>query len=285
MKRKPIISATAALFLLLIAVWVAGTILSAPYQQEVGPLPSEIRGETVEFSSSSGATLHGWFLPGKPGTGAILLMHGVRATRLSMLDRARFLNQAGYSVLLFDFQAHGESTGDHITFGYLESKDAQAATRLIRTLAPGEKVGLIGVSMGGAAALLAGSRLDVQALVLEEVYPRINQAITNRLTMRLGGWARVLTPALSLQLKPRLGVAAEDLCPVNKIGEVTAPKLLIAGAEDQRTTLEESKELFRAASEPKELWVVEGASHVDLCAFAREEYQRRVLQFFEKCLK
>ena len=121
-----------------------------------------------------------------------------------MLDRACFLNQAGYSVLLFDFQAHGESTRDHITFGYLESKDAQAAVGLIHTLAPDEKAGLIGVSMGGAAALLAEPKSDVQALVLEEVYPRINQAITNRLTMRLGGWAKILTPILSLQLKPRL---------------------------------------------------------------------------------
>jgi alpha/beta superfamily hydrolase len=52
-------------------------------------------------------------------------MHGVRANRLSMVERARFLSYAGYSVLLFDFQGHGESTGQHITFGYLESKDAR----------------------------------------------------------------------------------------------------------------------------------------------------------------
>jgi len=53
--------------------------------------------------------------------GTIVLMHGVRANRLSMVRRAEMLHRAGYSVLLFDFQAHGESPGSHITMGYLES--------------------------------------------------------------------------------------------------------------------------------------------------------------------
>ena len=54
---------------------------------------------------------------------SILGMHGVRGNRLSMLDRARFLSHAGFSVLVFDFQAHGESSGEHTTFGELESLD------------------------------------------------------------------------------------------------------------------------------------------------------------------
>jgi len=58
------------------------------------------------------------------------------------------------------------------------------------------------------------------------------------------------------------------------------PKLFIAGAEDQHTTLAESRELFDNASEPKEFWVVSGARHQDLHAFAKAEYERRVLAFF-----
>src|SRR5690349_77483 len=123
MRRRLIISSTAGILLPLVGAWAAGTILVSPYRQNVGSLPPDIQGRNVEFSSQSGAILRGWFLLGKPGAGALVLMHGVHATRLSMLDRARFLNRAGYSVLLFDFQAHGESSGDQITFGYLESKD------------------------------------------------------------------------------------------------------------------------------------------------------------------
>ena len=212
-------------------------------------------------------------------------MHGVRANRLSMLDRARFLSHANYSVLLFDFQAHGESTGEHITFGYLESMDAQAAVTFLRSNAPDEKIGVIGVSLGGAAVLLASPPLDVNAMVLEMVYPTIDQAISNRLTMRLGVWASSLTPLLAWQLKPRLGIDAHVLRPIDRIGKISLPKLLIVGSEDQHTTLEESRQMFDAASEPKELWVVNGAKHVDLYPLAKNEYEQHVIGFFGKYLR
>jgi uncharacterized protein len=275
----------AVLLIFFIGTVLAGSLLTAPANQSIEKLPSDIAGSPVHFASESGSTIHGWFIPGKKGVGAVALMHGVRANRLSMLERARLLSQAGYSVLLFDFQAHGESEGKRITFGYLESKDAQAAISFLRTNAPDEKIGVIGVSMGGASALLASPPLDVNAVVLEMVYPTITQAISNRLTMRLGGWASVLTPLLSWQLKTRLGIDADALRPIDKVGSIRAPKLFIVGADDQHTTLEESRELFNAASDPKELWVVSGAKHVDFYPVAKDEYERRVMDFFGQHLK
>jgi fermentation-respiration switch protein FrsA (DUF1100 family) len=286
MKRKLVlISALGILLSLLVGIWLAGSALSKPVPQSIGELPADLAGRSVQFLSESGATIHGWFIPGKKGKGAIALMHGVHSNRLSMLDRARFLSHAGYSVLLFDFQAHGESTGNHITFGYLESKDAKAAISFLRSSAPDEKVALIGVSMGGAAALLASPPLDVNAMVLEMVYPTIKQAVSDRLSMRLGRWSGVLAPLLTWQLKPRLGIDADALRPIDKVGNIRAPKLFIVGAEDQHTTLEESREMFEVAGEPKELWVVNGAKHVDLHQVARQEYEQRVLSFFAQHLK
>lgn len=286
MRRKLIIiCASGILLLFLIGMWLAGSYLTAPANQSIGSLPSDITGSSVQFPSESGSTIHGWFIPGKKGVGAVVLMHGVRANRLSMLDRARFLTRAGYSVLLFDFQAHGESAGLHITFGYLESKDAQAAISFLRSNAPDEKIGLIGVSMGGASALLASSPLDVNAMALEMVYPTLKQAISNRLTMRFGDWASVLTSLLSWQLKPRLGIDAEALRPIDKVGSIRAPKLFIVGAKDQHTSLEESRQMFNAASEPKELWAIPEAGHVDLYQMAKKEYEQRVLDFFKQNLQ
>ena len=284
-KRKLfIICASGILLTLFLGVWLAGSVLSAPAYQSIGNLPPDLVGRSVEFPSESGATIHGWFIPGKKDTGAIVLMHGVRANRLSMLDRARFLSHAGYFVLLFDFQAHGESTGEHITFGYLESRDAQAAVSFLSANAPNEKIGVIGVSMGGAATLLASPPLDVKAMVLEMVYPSLKQAVSDRLTMRLGRWASVLRPLLTWQLKPRLGIDAETLRPIDHVGRIRTPKLFIVGAQDQHTTLEESHQMFNAASEPKELWVVDGAKHVDLYPVTKEAYERRVLDFFRRHL-
>jgi len=266
------------------ASWIAGSFLSAPAGAVVGNLPSDLHGTAVEFASESGATLHGWLIPGKTGGGAIVLMHGVRANRLSMTDRARFLARAGYTVLLFDFQAHGESTGTHITFGYLESMDAKSAVRYLRAKAPGERVGVIGVSMGGAATLLSWPPLDVDAMVLEMVYPTINQAIGNRLAMRLGKAGKLMVPLLTWQLKPRLGVSASELRPIDKVGQIDAAKLFIAGSEDKYTPLYESRQLFASARDPKELWIVNGAGHQDLYRLEPQEYERRILEFFSRYL-
>jgi len=285
MRGRAIFIGAAVLLGLVAAIWVAGGILIAPHRQSAGGLPEDLGGQTVSFPSASGATLQGWLLRGLPGSAAIILLHGVHSTRSSMLDRAIFLNRVGYFVLLFDFQAHGESTGDHITFGSVESKDAQAAVELLRTEVPGSKVGVIGVSMGGAAAVLASPPLEVDAMVLEEVYSEITQATANRLAAHAGGWARVFAPLLTLQLKPRLGISRADLCPLAKIGQISAPKLLIAGAADPYTTLEESRGLLAEAIEPKELWVIDGAGHVDLHAFAKEEYESRILRFFAANLR
>ena len=89
---------------------------------------------------------------------------------------------------------------------------------------------------------------------------------------------------MTWQLKPRLGIDADLLRPIDHVGRISAPKLFIVGAEDQHTTLEESRQMFNAASEPKELWVVDGAKHVDLYQVTKEAYERRVLGFFGRHL-
>jgi hypothetical protein len=92
------------------AAILAGSIASAPSPTVVGAPPSELAVEPISIASASGSRLSGWFLRGRPHCGAILLMHGIRANRLEMVGRARLLNANGFSVLLFDFQAHGESS-------------------------------------------------------------------------------------------------------------------------------------------------------------------------------
>lgn len=283
--RKLLIASLITCCVLLAGVWLTGSALSSPAPLRVGELPADLTGRSVQFASGSGATLRGWFVPGEKGAGAIVLMHGLRASRLNMLGRARFLAKAGYSILCFDFRAHGESTGDEITFGYLESEDARAAIEFLRAIAPGERIGIIGISMGGAAALLATPSVTADAIILEEVYATVSEALTNRLTEQLGGWASVLSNLLVIQYKPRIGVGAEVLRPIERVGKLRMPKLLIVGAADKYTTLEESMRLFDAAAEPKEFWAVVGAAHVDLHSFAAQEYEQRVKLFFQKNLR
>jgi pimeloyl-ACP methyl ester carboxylesterase len=275
----------AAIILGVISVWCIGGILIAPANCLMSNPPPDLLAESVEFPSASGATIHGWLVTGQPGKGVVVLMHGVHANRLSLVARAEFLKRAGYSVLLFDFQGHGESVAKTITFGFLESRDAAAAVNFVRTKFPGVKIGVIGISLGAASALLAEPPLPVNALVLESSFPTIYQATEDRMVIRFGFLGKLATPLLTCQLKPRLGIGLDDLKPIDHAREITAPKLFIAGTADRDTTLPESQALFAAAAEPKQLWLVNGAAHVDMHAFAKGEYERRILDFMANNLK
>ena len=259
--------------------WISGKP-AEPSPAVIGLPPADFPAHDVSFHSDSGTIISGWFVPGNITDAAIVLMHGNGGNRLRMLNRARFLNDAGYPLLLFDFQAHGESVGRHKTFGYLEKFDAQAAVKFIRDHTGAVKIGVIGTSLGGASTLLSGHDMNIDAAVLEAVYPTIEEAIQNRLRINLGAIGPYLSKIHLLQMKPRLGFHPDDLRPVDYIGATTYPVFIIAGTDDQRTTIEESRALFSRARQPKELWAIEGAAHEDFYTFRQKEYERRVLDFF-----
>ena len=272
------------------AVVGAGLLLSRPAADDIGAPPDDFAAESVAMISASGATLRGWFLAGRPGGGGVVLMHGVRANRLSMVQRARLLHESGFSVLLFDFQAHGESSGKRITFGHLEARDAAAAVAFAKARLPNEKIGAIGTSLGGAAALLGPTPLPVDALVLEAVYPDIGAATENRIRSVLGApigslVAPPLTHAFELLMPPILGVAPAELRPIDHIADVAAPLLIVSGTRDTRTTARETVAMFDRAREPKLLWLVEGAGHVDLESYAPDAYRAHVLAFLADTLQ
>lgn len=74
-----------------------------------------------------------------------------------------------------------------------ESRDAVAAVDYLHQRLPGLPVGGVGTSLGGAAFLLAADSLVIDALVVESVYPTIEEAVSNRID-RLPGSGRLRRP-------------------------------------------------------------------------------------------
>lgn len=274
----------AALLPVVIALGV-GELLSRPARRPVGNPPEDLAAQAVSIAAPGDTTVSGWFSPGIPGRGAILLLHGVRTDRRSMLGRARLLRQQGYAVLLVDLPAHGESTGDRITFGVREAEGVRAALEFLRRQVPDERIGVMGVSLGAASLVLARPSPPPDAVVLESMFPSLREAVSDRLEQRMGALGPWFAPLLLLQAPFRLGIREEQARPIDAIASLGCPVLIAHGTVDRHTTLAEAQRIVAAAREPKEFWAVDDAGHVDLLVHRPEHYKERVLPFLERFLR
>ena len=264
------ISGLVAIASFLVAIWWVGGSLVALANRIIGPPLNDFPAVTVEILPNSGATLAAWHLAVPGAQGTVILLHPIQGDRRWMLSRARILNQRGYCTLLVDLQSHGESEGKKITMGYWERLDVLATVEYVRRSNPNYKIAIIGRSLGGAATLLATPEVDL--IVLESVYPTITQAVRNRLAMRIGLFHHVVAPLLLIQLKPRLGITPDQLCPIDRLGEIYCPVVIVSGDRDLHTSIQETKRIYEAANHPKRLVVFKGAQHVDLLAYDKQKY-------------
>lgn len=262
------------------AAYYVGAALVAPVSRKVGPAPHEYEIVETTLESESGSKIATWYMPAEGAHATIVLLHGVRGDRRSMLKRARLFHDAGYAIVMIDFQAHGESPGQNITIGHLERYDARAAVDFSRRMNPDHRIGVVGVSMGGASALLA-SPLKIDALVLESVYPTISEAVHDRVSAQVGPLSYVLTPLLLCQSEPRLGITPDDLRPIEHIDDVECPVLVASGELDRHTTLVETQRMYDAACEPKQMVIFSGAAHIDLLDHDGERYVDQILSFLK----
>lgn len=260
--------------------WVLGSTLVRGRQYA---LHSPDAGLRTVLLRAAGRPVEGWLLEGS-GKGAVLLLHGVRSDRRQMLARARFLHAAGYTALLIDLPGHGASPSPAITFGLKEGEAVDSALRWLRERYPQQRIGLIGVSLGAASYVLCKACPQVDAVVLESMYPTIEEAVEDRLRMRIGPLAAPVAQLLLWQLPLRLDIEPSQLRPIEHIAALGAPVLVASGDADLHTTIAETRRLHAAASGDKQLWEVPGAAHVDLHAFVRAEYERRIMAFLDRHL-
>lgn len=266
----------------LVGAWLVGGALIAAEPRDVGPPPDDLGAVEIELVTRDGRALAGWHVRAPGHRGVVVLAHSIRATRRQMTERARWLAGLGFSSVLFDLSAHGESPGDVIGLGAREADDVRAAVAFAKHEHPGEPLAVIGASLGGAAAVLAGP-LGVDALVVEAVYTTIDDAVRNRVTRRLGGWSAPLAELLLAQVPLRTGAARDELRPIDAIAAVDAPLLVLGGTADERTPSADTEALFDAARGPKRLHLFDGVGHVDLERAARDAYRAVVGAWLDRC--
>jgi dipeptidyl aminopeptidase/acylaminoacyl peptidase len=239
--------------------------------------------EDVRFTTDDGYTLDGWLIPaGRETRAAVILMHGFSWHRLPWLTEFVPWIQPRYNILQFDFRGHGNSDDAPITLGTREGRDVAAAVRFLEGRGYGP-IALMGISMGASVAIMAAPDLPVAAVVADAAYARLENPIANRMRQghyplpRLG--ARLVVLAASARARAWLRQ------PIRRVAQI-APRglLLIAPRDDALVDWTQSRELYEAAREPKELLVVDGAIHSEAHAIAGQDYERRVMGFLDRHL-
>ncbi len=267
--------------------WQVGERLTAASNRPVDAVAAPA--EAVHIASSDGIILAGSYWPAPGGRAgrsapAVLLLHGNNNTRGSMTRLAEWLNGQGYGVLTVDFRGHGQSTPAIKSFGLKEADDAHAAFAWLQERQPGAKIGVVGYSLGGAAAVLGDKGpVPADALAMLAVYPDIRHAIRNRLSSQMNPWgAALMEPLLSFQALPRYGAWPSDLAPVEALKQVKAPVLVMGGADDRSTPPEETRQLYEAVKDHGELRIIDGASHRYMGGLMNEETRAELLAFLKR---
>jgi len=262
--------------------WVAAFLLTRARPTEVGSPPEDFPYpvESIRLTTRDNETIAGWFLAADDCAKSIILLHGKAGNRKQMLPRARYFRDRGYSVLLYDARACGESTGAQITFGYREKADLVTAAQFLKERGH-RNIACLGVSQGGATILFAAEDLpDLKCVICESVYDDMTNAVDRRVRRFMGmpGWcgACLMVPFA----ERRLDLSIHDVRPVEHIDKLACPLFVISGTEDDRAWPQDTQRLYDAAREPKELWMVDGARHEDL--FDKGGYQEKVAAFLQR---
>jgi dipeptidyl aminopeptidase/acylaminoacyl peptidase len=243
--------------------------------------------ESVRYPTENKKMLHGWWIPAPKDktetVGNLILIHGWNRNVGRMMPYIKELHPAGYNLLVFDSRNHGSSDSDEFSSMPKFAEDIIASINYLENIRKIDlkKLGLIGLSMGGAAAIYAASKDD-----------RIKKAIT------VGAFAH---PAVVMKreiqkkhipyfpviwmffkyVQYKIGISFEEIAPINNIGKVKAQLLLIHGEKDDVVLIKDAISMEKAANkETVELCIISDKGHSDCHEGA--EFWNRIKAFLKK---
>lgn len=252
------------------------------------PFELGLPAEEITFSPLHGEhPVSGWFIPHPQASATIIICPGYRGRRSDVLGMSGQLWKAGYNVLAFEYYGHGEVVGKPVTLGYREINDFLGAVAYAKQRAPQTRLGVIGYSMGAAVAIMGTARTpEIEVLVADSPFATHRSAIeyavrrTLHLPFTLFDWIT------DLLLWWRAGYRANQVEPLRDIARIAPrPLLLIHGLKDTVVNPADALLLYKAAKEPKELWLLPGVNHCGAYFVDRVVYVSRVISFFDLYLK
>lgn len=213
-------------------------------------------------------SLHAWWWPAaRKDAPALLYLHGSRWNLTGQLFRIEQLHALGFSVLAVDYRGFGQSRGALPSERSVYQDALIAWEHLARLQPEADKRFIYGHSLGGAVAVNLAHELT------GENHAQAAGLIVESSFTNLGDVAAAVTNT-SLPVRWLLSQEFDSL---SKIGEVGIPVLIAHGRDDRYVPSRFSEALFDAASEPKQLLLIEGANHNNGLRMAGNSY-RQALQ-------
>jgi fermentation-respiration switch protein FrsA (DUF1100 family) len=241
-----------------------------PDQREyTTPLAEGVRAEEVVLPGPDGVELHGWWLPAQgKAHGTVLHVHGNAANISNHLPLIAWLPAAGFNVLTFDYRGYGRSNGKPSIQGVVDDTRAALAWLRRHPGIDGDRLAVIGQSLGGATAVraVAADPQGVRLLVLDSAFSSY-RGIARESARSMGpvGW---LAPAFI----PTLPTNEHD--PVHAAARLTMPLLVLHGSRDVVIPQHHGRALWAAAKDPKRWLPIDGGEHID--ALMREDVRAQV---------
>ncbi len=217
----------------------------------------------IRIPTANRKQLFAWFIPA-PGAGrapVLVVLHGWGGNAETMLPLAAPLHRAGYALLFFDARSHGRSDLDTFSSMPRFAEDIEHALAWLEQQ-PGidrKRVGLVGHSVGAAAALLVASRRDGLAAVVSIAAFAHPDTVMRRM---LAGWRVPYIPFgwyILRYVQHVIGYRFDDIAPLNTIGRTRCPVLLVHGTEDAMVPAADARALHARCPAMCSLLLVKGS--------------------------
>ena len=298
-REHRLLSAASAILVVLLAYagvsLVVAETLTKPYRRPLATSPAAfgLVYEDVAFPSTGDRIpLRGWFLPAPGSDRVVLIVHGRNSNRTGddgqYVPHAAALVAHGYNALLFDLRGHGESGGERYTLGTAEQRDVRGAVAYLKGRGfATEGMGYWSHSMGAATVLLASTvSPDVRAIVADSSFARLEDLLDEELP-RASGLPGFFNPPILFFARTVFGADASLANPVQAVAGLPADSLfIIHGEADGLIPVDHARRIADAAGPAvHDLWIVPGARHDRVSEVLPEQYEQRVLAFFDEKLR
>ena len=252
------------------------------YREPIGSPPSaEYR--AVSFTSSDGLELSGWYRPSR-NRAAVVVVHGGGGDRTGAVAHAELLARHGFGVLVYDSRGRGESEGSPVGFGWGWPKDVAGALAFLRERpdVDPERIGGLGLSRGADTLIrVAAEDRRLKAVVSDGATGGSYADYRN-----LGEEAEGAPFYLAMYTAARVFSGESPGEPLkDAVARISpTPLLLIATGRSIPAERDFNRIYVEAAREPVELWDLPDVDHIAALRQRPEEYERRVVGFFDEAL-